>query len=118
MAFQDSFRRSLVLILAPLSSVVLFNSCSGGSGSEDAGAEVLMPGQEIFETNCVACHGYDGKAGVGGAIDLTKSGLNEAGIEDIINNGRNAMVSQKHVYNTDQELQELIQYVISLREKE
>lgn len=117
MAIQSSLRWSLVLISA---TVLMMTSCSGSSEEENGemNEEFVSIGQEIFESNCVACHGYDGKAGVGGAIDLTKSTLDEEGIKDVINNGRKAMVSQKHAYNTDEELQELVNYVISFREVE
>ncbi len=103
--------RSFVLIC-----IILFASCSQHEQSEGEGDPETDIGKELFEQSCTACHGYDGKAGVGGANDLTISALNPEEIEDVIKNGRKTMVAQPYAYSNDEELKELIDYVLSLRE--
>ena len=48
-------------------------------------------GQEIYTVNCTRCHGDDGKLGLTGASDLSMTQLDDAGITEIIKNGRGAM---------------------------
>ena len=48
-------------------------------------------GIELYKVNCVACHGEDGKKGLGGASDLSASLLSEGDAENVITNGRGAM---------------------------
>ena len=48
-------------------------------------------GIELYKVNCVACHGEDGKKGLGGASDLSASVLSEGDAKNVITNGRGAM---------------------------
>ena len=48
-------------------------------------------GQELYSSNCVSCHGADGKAKLAGALDLSITQLSNDSISNIILNGRNAM---------------------------
>jgi cytochrome c6 len=50
-----------------------------------------LPGQAIFQQNCVRCHGANGKRGLNGAHDLTKSNLNEFGRTYLVTNGMGKM---------------------------
>ena len=49
------------------------------------------PGQLIFQKNCVRCHGLDGRLGLNGAHDLTKSNLNAFGRTYLVTNGMGKM---------------------------
>jgi mono/diheme cytochrome c family protein len=41
------------------------------SGSEGAAAQPpVSEGRQVFESACVACHGYDGRGGYGGGVPL------------------------------------------------
>ena len=51
------------------------------------------PGQLIFQKNCVRCHGKDGRLGLNGAHDLTKSNLNTMGRTYLVTNGMGKMPS-------------------------
>jgi uncharacterized membrane protein SirB2 len=48
-------------------------------------------GKALYENNCVLCHGGDGKLGMSGAQDISKSQLDHAAMVDIILKGRGNM---------------------------
>lgn len=48
-------------------------------------------GEELYTSNCVSCHGKDGKANMAGAFDLSVTKLSNDSISSIILNGRNTM---------------------------
>lgn len=54
-------------------------------------APAAMDGKSLYEANCALCHGSDGKLGMAGALDLTKTALDVPGIKEVIVNGRGAM---------------------------
>lgn len=76
--------------------------------------DAVAHGKALYAGNCVACHGEDGKAGIAGAKNLTISQLDEAGIINIISNGKNAMPPYKKVFN-EQEINALTKYVQSIK---
>jgi len=76
--------------------------------------DAVAHGKALYAGNCVACHGEDGKAGIAGAKNLTISQLDEAGISNIISNGKNAMPPYKKVFN-EQEINALTKYVQSIK---
>jgi len=49
------------------------------------------PGQLIFQKNCARCHGKDGRLGLNGAHDLTKSNLTAFGRTYLVTNGMGKM---------------------------
>jgi len=51
------------------------------------------PGQLIYQKNCARCHGKDGRLGLNGAHDLTKSNLNAFGRTYLVTNGMGKMPS-------------------------
>jgi len=59
--------------------------------SASAQAAPPTPGQLIFQKNCVRCHGKDGRLGLNGAHDLTKSNLNDFGRTYLVTNGMGKM---------------------------
>lgn len=51
-----------------------------------------MPdGRQLFQKNCVICHGADGRLGLNGAKDLTQSALTLEQRIQLINHGRAPM---------------------------
>jgi cytochrome c5 len=48
-------------------------------------------GQELYTSNCVSCHGDNGKLNMAGAFDLSATQLSNDSIASIILNGRNTM---------------------------
>jgi mono/diheme cytochrome c family protein len=61
-----------------------------------------LNGKEIFEKNCVLCHGNNGKLGLSGAKDLSVTQLSHAGIVEIITNGKTPMAAYKDALTAEQ----------------
>jgi cytochrome c6 len=76
----------------------------------DAGLE---NGQAIFTRRCVVCHGADGRKGLNGAHDLTKSNLNATGRVYIVTNGLGKMPSFKKQL-TPAEIDAVVAYSLTL----
>ena len=96
---------------------LLMASCAGNNGQGENIRLESLSGDELYRNNCTACHGSNGDAGVGGASALSTSTLDHHAIQEIIEKGRNAMPPQTHAYKTDEELDNLIDHIISLRRK-
>lgn len=117
MAIQSSFRRTLVLSSLVFSIV----ACSSNEPTQveqqqpATPAESVSVGQQVFESNCVTCHGVDGKLGLSGAKDLSKSTLTAEEMKTVIQNGRNGMPSFEGIIPDGPQLDSLISVVLSLR---
>lgn len=66
-------------------------------------------------SNCIRCHGSDGKLGGAGASDLSTSNLDKSSISLVIRNGKGLMGGYKNLSQAESDL--LADYVLSLREK-
>ncbi len=74
----------------------------------------LLPGQVLFQKNCVRCHGANGKRGLNGAHDLTKSNLNAFGRTYLVTNGLGKMPAFGKKL-TATEVQQVVAYSLTLR---
>ena len=74
----------------------------------------LDAGKAIFAQRCVVCHGPDGKKGLNGAHDLTKSNLNATGRVYMVTNGLGKMPSFK-AQLTAAEIEQVAAYSLTLR---
>ena len=74
----------------------------------------LLPGQVLFQKNCVRCHGADGRKGASGAHDLTKSNLNEFGRTYLVTNGMGKMPAFGKTL-TPAQVQQVVAYSLTLR---
>lgn len=74
----------------------------------------LVPGQAIFQQNCVRCHGANGKRGLNGAHDLTKSNLNAFGRTYLVTNGLGKMPAFGKAL-TPAQVQQVVAYSLTLR---
>ena len=74
----------------------------------------LLPGQAIFQKNCQRCHGANGKLGVNGAHDLTKSNLNAFGRTYLVANGMGKMPAFGKAL-TPAQVQQVVAYSLTLR---
>ena len=63
---------------------------------------ISLNGKEIFEQNCVSCHGADGKLGASGAKNLALTKLEHGAIIDIITNGKTPMAPYKEALTAEQ----------------
>lgn len=73
-------------------------------------------GKEIFEKNCVKCHGKDGTKRLLGAKNLQKSVLTNTENYEIIANGKGKMPSWKEKLSTEQ-INQVIEYLDILKQK-
>ncbi|MFC6221789.1 c-type cytochrome [Hymenobacter artigasi] len=77
-------------------------------------APPVLPGQLIFQKNCVRCHGANGKRGLNGAHDLTKSNLNEFGRTYLVTNGMGKMPAFGKSL-TPEQVQQVVAYSLTLK---
>ncbi|MBU6119409.1 c-type cytochrome [Hymenobacter siberiensis] len=74
----------------------------------------VLPGQLIFQKNCVRCHGANGKRGLNGAHDLTKSNLNAFGRTYLVTNGMGKMPAFGKSLMPEQ-VQQVVAYSLTLK---
>ena len=74
----------------------------------------VLPGQPIFQKNCVRCHGANGKRGLNGAHDLTKSNLNAFGRTYLVTSGLGKMPAFGKVL-TPAQVEQVVAYSLTLR---
>lgn len=94
-------------------SFVLF-SCAEGTDKEQPDSKISL-GEDLYNNNCAACHGLDGKLGAGGATDLSASSLTKDEMEDVVEKGRGGMPPQGHVFTNKNEVGEVIDFVLTLK---
>jgi cytochrome c6 len=99
-------------------------ACEPGSSSGAAPAEALPEaqtaavanaGEALFAQNCAVCHGTNGKLGLNGAHDLTKSNLNQNGRVYIVTNGLGKMPSFKGQL-TPEQIEQVAAYSLTLKQ--
>ncbi|MDB5258138.1 MAG: hypothetical protein JWM14_2833 [Chitinophagaceae bacterium] len=76
----------------------------------------LKNGKAIFTQVCAACHGQDGKLGVGGAKDLSLSKLPHVEVVQVIAKGKGLMQPYEGVLS-EQEIEAVANYAEGLRSK-
>jgi len=112
-----AYKRSNKL-LAILSLVLIIASYGLAEMSKkpriDKSTAESMDGAALFSANCTGCHGDDGKKGLAGASDLSVSTLDEAGLMEVILNGRGNMQSYKGAL-TDEQAKVIATYILGLR---
>jgi len=72
-------------------------------------------GKKIFKINCVLCHGADGKLGINGSKDLTKSTVSLEDAITQITKGKGLMAAYEPILSKE-EIKAVAEYTISLRE--
>lgn len=73
--------------------------------------ELLSDARALYENNCASCHGNDGKLGMSGSKDLTKTELDMAGINQIILQGKGMMPKASQL--SPEQAQTIAEYVNS-----
>jgi len=82
--------------------------------STSAQAAPPTPGQLIFQKNCQPCHGKDGRLGLNGAHDLTKSNLNTMGRTYMVTNGMGKMPAFNKTL-TPAQVAQVVAYSLTLK---
>ncbi|RZK99472.1 MAG: cytochrome c [Hymenobacter sp.] len=98
--------------------MMLFNSASLGLallvGPGITHATPPAPGQLLFQQNCQRCHGKDGRLGLNGAHDLTKSNLNAFGRTYLVTKGMRKMPSFAKTL-TPAQIEQVVAYSLTLK---
>ncbi|MDG3045212.1 cytochrome c [Bacillus sp. B6(2022)] len=72
-------------------------ACGGNSSSSDKegskSASSVSSGEEIYQQNCIGCHGKDLSGGGGPSLKEVGKKYNESQIADIAQNGKGSMPS-------------------------
>ena len=76
--------------------------------------DALAAGHALFTQRCAACHGADGRKGLNGAHDLTKSNLNTTGRIYMVKNGLGNMPGFKDQLS-DAEIEQVVAYSLTLK---
>lgn len=92
---------------------ILYSCGNNGAQAETTTGETQVNGSQVYANNCVVCHGKDGKAGISGATDLSKSKLTHAQVVEVITKGRNGMRPFSEL--TKAEVEAVAWYVETLR---
>jgi cytochrome c6 len=96
--------------------MVAIVACSGGNkkSTADSKASASIDGAKIYKSNCMLCHGDDGKLGLNNSKDLTVSKLTKEERIDIITNGKNTMVGFSSLLDED-EIKAVADYTFTLK---
>lgn len=78
------------------------------------GAAPPAPGQVLFAKNCARCHGANGRLGLNGAHDLTKSNLNAFGRTYLVTNGMRKMPAFAKTL-TPAQIEQVVAYSLTLK---
>ena len=86
----------------------------GLAGASAAQAAPPAPSQLLFQKNCQPCHGKDGRLGLNGAHDLTKSNLNAFGRTYLVVNGMRKMPAFGKTL-TPAQIEQVVAYSLTLK---
>lgn len=107
-----------------LLSLVLL-SCGSGSGEvkakENEAPKEPMTTEEakdVFILHCESCHGMDGKKGVSGAADLSKSKKTDSEILKTIQNGNDKGMMPYKELLTRREQDGLVEFIKTLQQQQ
>lgn len=103
----------LFCFLPAVYCLFVFSSC-GNNATEKS--QIKTAGQSLYETNCVSCHGEDGKLCVLGAKDISVSSMTQEQMMGIITNGKNTMTPFGNILNKE-EIRAVADYVQTLKVK-
>jgi|JI9StandDraft_1071089.scaffolds.fasta_scaffold36624_3 mono/diheme cytochrome c family protein len=102
-----------IVLIFPASAMLLLLACSAAGGASPEKKEPATPGEVIFKSQCVMCHGRNGNLQISGAKDLTKSTLTEEEMIAIVTNGRGGMVGFGKTLSKEQ-VEQVVEHVRSL----
>ncbi len=81
----------------------------------EARATLSILGKQLYNGNCIICHGADGKLGQAGAKNLAISKLQKNEIIEIVTHGKNSMPPYKKYFD-EKEIEAVADYVLTLRQ--
>ena len=102
-----------LIICACVMLVLLACSSADGASAEMKGPG--SPGEVIYKSQCVMCHGRKGNLNMSGAKDLTKSELTEEEMIAVVTSGRGGMIGFGKTL-TKKQVEEVVGHVRMLHE--
>ncbi|HNE28528.1 MAG: cytochrome c [Saprospiraceae bacterium] len=90
----------LLVLIAALALAACANDASRHSAAAIGATE--PDGATIFRKYCVACHGADGKLGLNGAKDLTKTALTLEERISLVTKGKSMMTPFGEILNPEE----------------
>lgn len=120
----DFFKKNTFLvdkIIIGFLGLILLFSCSPSKGKtefyeENLKGETVVDVESLYILHCESCHGLDGKKGISGAADLSKSKFSDKEIIHVIENGNNkGMMPYKEIIPSKNERISLMEFVKNLR---
>lgn len=91
------------------------STASASSSGNAVAKKTNRKGKLVYKQYCVACHGADGKLGVSGATDLSKSVVSMEERINQITNGKGMMTPYKDVLSETQ-IKDVAEYLDELIE--
>lgn len=117
--FKRRNRSRMVLRTLLLSAFLGLVACNSSETVDlNAAPKPAESGQKLYKKYCQSCHGKTGDARRGNAADLTTSTMTDAQVRNVILNGNDkGMMGYKNLFETEAELDSLVQHVFTLRTK-
>lgn len=104
-------RHSLFIILT---GVVV--GCNSASNSAAVDENDIPDGEQLYNKNCIACHGADGTLGKAGSKNLQDSQMTYDQVHKMVElGGGNGMPRFKEILGRDGEMEAVIEYVMQMR---
>ena len=121
MAFQNGRRRTRLVLIVSLASLLAIASCGGSKTRDQYPVRASDDGpidfglvKKLYDVKCALCHGYDGAQQFAGAKDLTQSVLPKNEVVLRISEGKGTMPPHKDVL-TEEQMDALADFVLTLR---
>jgi len=106
---------SVILLIIACADANDKKSTKPAKKDKKAAAAKAVDGKKIFKINCVLCHGADGKLGINGSKDLTKSTISLDEAITQITKGKGLMAAYEPILSKE-EIKAVAEYTVSLRE--
>ncbi len=88
----------------------------GVNGEVDPNGFPVAMAKKKYMDNCSGCHGADGKLGMAGASDLSKSTIDAMEAKDVVTNGKTTMPAFGEQLNPG-EINAVVNYIQSIKKK-
>lgn len=110
-------KKSIVVTINLLFVTFLFFACANDTQTASNSGNNAAPvkyGINIFQKNCISCHGAEGNMGINGAADLSKSVISLAERINVITNGRKVMTAFNLLLSAE-EIKKVAEYTETLK---
>ena len=102
-------------VLTIAGGMFLLLACAAADGTSMEDDAPVSVGASIFRSQCVMCHGRNGKLNMSGAKDLTKSILTKEEMNAIVTYGKGGMIGFRKTLSKKQ-IGEVVDHVRTLHE--